>query len=155
MARSEHIATAIDPALAKVTDQLAAVNEDVRRLRLPQRTFLLVYGAQGIIDNGGLRYFFENDFPHQPPYSLFVNAYRRIWSRKEAAALSRAVGYFPFRQPHRSMELRREFMASLPQSHDFFRLDRQVCGNEAVWSRLAAYVVEHGAAFGTRPNKRS
>jgi hypothetical protein len=48
--------------------------------RLPQnvRIFLLVNGAQGIIDNGGYKYFFGQDWPGTPPYDDFANAYEAI-----------------------------------------------------------------------------
>ena len=43
------------------------VGEQIDRLSDPLRTFVIVYSAQGLIDNGGLEYFFASDFPGNPP----------------------------------------------------------------------------------------
>src|SRR5580658_6853523 len=72
----------------------------MQNLPIPLRTLILVHNAQGIIDNGGLQYFFESDFVEKPPYSLFVNAYRLIGATEAADALASAVQLFPFSNPH-------------------------------------------------------
>ena len=48
---------------------------DINQLHDPIRPVVLVHAAQGMIDNGGLQYFFEADFPGNPPYSLFSISY--------------------------------------------------------------------------------
>jgi hypothetical protein len=53
----------IDQAVELASRHLRRVGGDPRRLSEPARTLVLVYGAQGVIDNGGFRYFFENDWP--------------------------------------------------------------------------------------------
>ena len=83
---------------------------DPDNLPSPVRTVVLVHAAQGLIDNGGLQYFFESDFPGQPPYSVFVEAYRAIGANGEADALADAVNLFPFADPHRSRERRENFL---------------------------------------------
>jgi hypothetical protein len=47
-------------------------------LSLSDQTILMVHGAQGVLDNGGLQYFFESDWPERPAYSSFSDAYRRV-----------------------------------------------------------------------------
>ena len=58
--------------------ELKRAGNDVTRLSEPHRTVVVIHAAQGIIDNGGLIYFFESDWPGTPPYSVFSDAYRRI-----------------------------------------------------------------------------
>ena len=71
-------------------DRLESLDNDVSRIEQPLRTVLVVYSAQGVIDNGGLAYFFERDWPHHPPYDVFVSAYEAIGLVKEAAAKRRS-----------------------------------------------------------------
>jgi hypothetical protein len=40
----------------------------------PAQVLVLVNSAQGILDNGGLQYFLESDWPANPPYSCFLDA---------------------------------------------------------------------------------
>lgn len=123
------------------------------KLAPPVRTVVLVHAAQGIIDNGGLEYFFESDFPGQPPYSRFVEAYRRIGALEEAQALADAVKLFPFANPHRHQahrdKLLEQFLcdSSNPPKNPFGSLTDKLCGNKNVWRRLEAYVDHHADSF--------
>ena len=126
---------------------------DPMKLPAAVRTVLLVHAAQGIIDNGELQYFFENDFPNQPPYAIFVDAYRAIGAIVEADALTAAIGLFPFAEPQKNWKLREAFLEQFqdggahgPDS-PFAPLDDQLCGNKAVWRLLAEYVATHANAF--------
>jgi hypothetical protein len=121
----------------------------------PLRTVVLVHAAQGIIDNGGLQYFFENDFPGRPPYSVFVDAYRAIGAHEEARAIAEAVKLFPFANPHRFRALRDKFLekflhggAHRPDS-PFEPFTHKLCGNEKVWQLLQTYVRKHSDSFPT------
>src|SRR5688572_956304 len=131
---------AIDVALAKAKD-----SPDLSNLPLALRVVAIVHAAQGIIDNGGLQYFFEVDFPGKPPYSLFVDAYREIGASDEASVLEQAVSLFPFRDPHQHVRDRNWFMDSFKnQSGDevnspFTPLDDVLCGNRAVWVCLETF----------------
>ena len=126
----------------------------IDQLPLPVRTVVLVHAAQGMIDNGGLQYFFESDFPGQPPYSMFVAAYRAIGANDEGQVLADAVKLFPFRNPHR-FQARREQFLETPLENEAHRTDSpfeaftdRLCGNENVWRLLAAYVERHAESFG-------
>ena len=126
---------------------------DPDKLPSPVRTVVLVHAAQGLIDNGGLQYFFESDFPGQPPYLVFVEAYRAIGANGEADALADAVNLFPFADPHRSRERRENFLetfldggAHRPDS-PFEPFTDRLCGNQNVWRRLKAYVERHPESF--------
>jgi len=65
---------------------------------------------QPIIDNGGYKYFFEADWPDNPPYSDFINAYHRIGCISQAEELERIVNTFPFESPHLHCDQRNEFI---------------------------------------------
>jgi hypothetical protein len=136
-----------DHALDFATREVNRVG-DPDKLPVPIRTVVMVHAAQGIIDNGGLHYFFESDFPGQPNYKIFVDAYRLIGADKEAQALQDAVQRFPFAEPHLHRDARDEFLygdantgAALAEFSDL------LCGNENVWRLLAAYAERNAASF--------
>lgn len=56
---------------------------------------LLVTKVQGMIDKENLDFFFENDWPENPPYSLFSDAFRRIGVTEAADCIEDAVSMFP------------------------------------------------------------
>ena len=116
---------------------------DPDKLPPPVRTVVLVHAAQGLIDNGGLQYFFESDFPGKPPYSIFVDVYRTIGAKREAQALADAVELFPFENPHRFRARRDEFLekfqdggAHRPDS-PFEPYTDRLCGNKDVPAEMA------------------
>jgi hypothetical protein len=128
----------LDAARDAIFARFAAAGEDPARLPEIDQTVVAVYGAQGVIDNGGLKFFFENDWPGNPPYSLFVEAYRRVGAVGVAELLDRAIRRFPFAEPHKHQELRLDFMASLDEEDEFF--GEAACGDPIVWERLEEYV---------------
>jgi hypothetical protein len=115
----------------------------------------MVHAAQGIIDNGGLQYFFENDWDGQPNYSDFVDAYAAIGASTEAQAIESAVLLFPFADPHKFQNLRREFLERFQDGgghradSPFEPFSDQICGSERVWQLLEKYVQVHGDSFPT------
>jgi hypothetical protein len=60
--RKSELDRAIDYAMAE-----AKRVRDPDKLPPAVKTILLVHAAQGVIDNGGLQYFFEADWPDRPP----------------------------------------------------------------------------------------
>ena len=124
------------------------IGRGLHKLPPPVRTVLLVHAAQGIIDNGGLQYFFEADFPGRPPYALFVDAYRAIGADEEADALAAAVKLFPFRDPHQFRHRRNRVLDSFADAKrgghrpdsPFEPFSDKLCGNEKVWRLLKQYV---------------
>ena len=137
----------LDRASDYAFKELERIGGDPLKLPVPLQTVVLIYPAQGMVDNGGFRYLFENDFLGNPPYSIFSDAYRRIGAVEAAEYLDRAVAMFPFDQPHLSAERRNEFMDSLDESSEFFELGDRVCGDETVWARLEEYVTKHASVF--------
>ena len=114
---------------------------------LPQQTVAILYSVQAIIDNGGFQYLFENDFPFNPPYSKFVEAYRRIGSHQVAERLANAVAMFPFENPHLKQAERLKFMETLEEENEFFALGDEVCGDKQVWTALQEYAKKNAMSF--------
>jgi len=139
----------IDQAADFAFSQLEEVENRIETLTLPVRIFLMVYLAQVVIDNGGLEYFFANDFPENPPYRQFVDAYREIGAQDAADAIEKALVYFDFDQPETKLALRQEFVASLAAeaSHEFSSLSSRVCENESIWECLEHYAEKNQKAF--------
>jgi hypothetical protein len=129
--------------------RLQAAGGDVAALALELQTLLLVESAQSIIDNGGLEFFYEADFPNNPPYSDFVAAYRRIGADGAADCIEASALLFPFDQPQHFEPLRQLWLERFRQEpqHVFARLSAQVCGDASVWAKLRLYVRAHGDAF--------
>ena len=145
--------TSYDRAIAHAMTS-AAKAKDVAKLAVPVRTVAMLHAAQGVIDNGGLRYFFESDFPGKPDYALFIEAYRAIGADDAADALEKAVELFPFDSPHKNVGKRNEFLDSFLDEDDelvnspFEPLTKKLCGNKGVWEKLKKYIAAHSADFG-------
>jgi hypothetical protein len=127
--------------------QLAAADGDVAKLAEPHRTVAIVYSAQGVIDNGGLIYFFESDWPGNPPYALFADAYRRIGCAAAADAIEQAANSFGVLHPEQEPALRNAYMErfSEPAGHDYI-WDDPICGDERVWTNLAKWIQKQTSA---------
>ena len=136
--------TNADP-LQEVADRafavLSTVGGDPRSLPIPLQTVALIYSAQGVVDNGGFCYFFGADWPMNPPYSIFSDAYRRIGAIEAAEFIEKATAMFPFPEPHLHKEQRIIFMDGLRDEHEFFALGNRICGDEAIWKKLSEYVL--------------
>lgn len=134
-----------DHALTRLTE----AGGDLDALPLPLQTLLIVESAQGIIDSGGLEFFYEADFPGNPPYSAFVEAYRLIGAEPAARCIEATAAMFPFEEPHLFQELRELWLDKLrwlPGS-EFARMSAQVAGDASVWRKLADYVERNSPAF--------
>ena len=137
----------LDVAAEAVYKELEKVGGDPLRLNPVLRPVALLYTFQAMVDNGGFRYPFENDFPFTPPYSAFSDAYRQIGALDAAARLDKAVTLFPFADPHTKSSERNEYMDSLDEEDELFLLGNEVCGDERVWLLLGDYVRAHAKEF--------
>jgi len=128
---------------------LSEVNDDISRLPEPVQIFLNVNGAQGVIDNGGFNFFFEADWPGNPRYEDFVAAYEAIGCWKQAAELRRVVETFPFPDPHLHKEKRNEYIEANydPDEMHVRGWGDELCGDDEVWKKLAAYYDWHKPHF--------
>lgn len=134
-------------AYERATQALQAAEGALSNLPEPLQNFLLVYSAQGLIDNGGFQYFFEMDWPGNPEYVVFSKAYRAIGAEDAAHCIEQAAALFGFAHPEQFESERMQFMKGLPEDHAFFRLGDSVCGDASIWAALSAYVNRHPEAF--------
>jgi len=128
--------------------KLEAAGGNIANLEEPHRTVALVFSAQGVIDNGGLIYFFESDWPGNPPYALFADAYRRIGCAAAAHAILQAANSFGVLHPEQDQAVRNAFMErfSQPDCHDIW--EDPICGDEQVWAHLAKWIQERPSDSG-------
>jgi hypothetical protein len=136
-------------AATVAAERLDAVGGRIQDLSEPYRTFLAVWSAQGLIDNGSLTHFFECDFPGTPSYSLFVDAYRRIGADHAACCLERAVASFPFDHPELQIDKRNEFIRANFNDKTFTvsLWDHSFAGNGLVFEKLKHFVESNMDAF--------
>ncbi|PRC90885.1 DMP19 family protein [Solimicrobium silvestre] len=114
---------------------------NIQLMKDPLQTIAIVYSAQGIIDNGGLEYFFSSDFPENPPYQMFIDAYNKIGAFEEAEGIKKSLAFFEDPNPELNLESRLKFIDSLPSdfSHQFSKISEQMLGSESVWFLLNQY----------------
>lgn len=118
-------------------------------LPLPLQTLIQIYSAQGIIDNGGLEYFYEMDFEGNPPYSVFVDAYQRIGANGVANCIEKTAAMFNLEVPHLQQPKRCDFLERVrnDENHAFTRLSNAACGDPDVMEKLSAYVDKNRRHF--------
>jgi hypothetical protein len=144
--------TSLDLAAEGLYRELEIANNDLSKIPKITRPIALLYMFQGMVDNGGFRYPMENDFPGNPPYSLFVDAYRQIGALHAAAALEQAVALFHLDFPEHNAGARNKYFDSLGEydefdESEFGKLSDRVCGDETIWKRMDEYVARHRLAF--------
>lgn len=138
----------LDKAADGIYKELEKVGGDPLKLQPVLLPVAILYTVQAMVDNGGFRYLFENDFPFNPPYSVFSEAYRIIGATDAANRLEKAVSLFPFDRPEENQDGRNQYMDSLDESDEFFQLGDAVCGDERVWQLMEEYVRTHSEVFG-------
>lgn len=112
----KHVSDLISAGLKDLYDGSDSPSWTVIGLQPPLLTVWAVEKVQGVTDNGGFQYFFENDWPDNPPYLLFIDALRAIGADEASDCLQDAVECFPFEDPHLDYIQRREFLESLRQA---------------------------------------
>jgi hypothetical protein len=134
-----------DPIFKNAVKRLDAVNGDVNQLPDVFKTVLLVNAAQGMFGNGGLQYFFENDWPNQPPYKVFSDAYRRIGAHESADMLDRAVALLGIDHPERNAPLREQRMEELcsDEVSEFAELSGKLCMDQSAWKKLDQFMEQN------------
>jgi hypothetical protein len=110
------------------------------------QTFIRVYSAQGVIDNGGLAHFFDNDWEGQPPYRVFTDAYRAIGALEMAEWIDSVAATYDFPNPHLDRKRREQFRPST-QTQVKAPQDSLCRVSEAVWSLLEQFVAVHRLSF--------
>jgi hypothetical protein len=138
----------LDKPYDYAVSRLAAAGGDTEALPLPLQTLLFVEMAQTLIDSGGLEYFFEADFPNNPAYDVFVQAYRRIGAESAADCIEASALMFPFAEPHFFEELRQVWLEKMRIDPRFASLGERIAGDASVWQKLSQYVQRNRDAFG-------
>jgi hypothetical protein len=141
--------TLLEQASAYSTARVQEAGGDVSQLPEAVQTVVVIDTAQGIIDNGGLEYFYESDFPGNPPYAFFVETFRRIGAESVASCIEESSRMFPFAQPHLHLAKRQQWLDTVrdDERHPFVLLSRQACGDESVFRKLAEYVERNRDAY--------
>ena len=145
--------TTKDDLLSRTADVAFAGVEhdtDISGFSRPRQVFISIYSAQGIIDNGGFRYFFESDWPGQPPYSRFSDAYRDIGAADVAGWIDRAASLFGIPNPHLHRDARLRYLNEhcRDESAELIKLgDRAIDESERVFRLLEDYVRRHAYDF--------
>lgn len=136
----------LDSLIVAAFASFAKVDFELIRLEEPAKTIVVITSAQGRIDNGGLRCFFENDFPGAPPYLLFEEAYARIGCVEIATAIKHAVKSFNFVDPENRIAERNAYMNanSSEETQAVAEWDDSGCGDLGVWSNLLMWAIEKG-----------
>ena len=139
--------------LDKVSDELYERVGDDSIFSLPQvsQVVLVILAAQGYIDNGGFIYFFEGDYPGNPSFAVFADAFRAIGADESAECIEVAVSLFPFPEPHLHGDARRDYLRNhcmldgrTDDSSTLVKLgDRVIDNSDTNYILLAKYIREH------------
>lgn len=139
-AEDARLAAAIEQAFAALE---AAGGELERMSDARLQTLVVIVSAQGVIDNGGLACFFENDWPGSPDYALFVSAYLAIGAEREAGLLEQALALLGLERPEADLAGRRAALAG-PVGERLRELDARFGDLQALRARLVAFVTGEG-----------
>lgn len=139
---------------------LESVYEDSERddwsaYELPRPLFVVwaIEKAQETTNNGSFQYFFESDWPHNPPYSIFIDAFREIGAVETAECLESAVNEFPFENPHLYCEKRCDYLdesgsSSMSKDSRIDQLGLRVMDlNDENYAKLAQYIQKNESYF--------
>jgi hypothetical protein len=114
---------------------------DASSLPEEERTAYLVWGALGVVGNGGFRFLFEADVPGDPQYALTRRAFEAIGCPQAAGALGQALTAFPGGRvpadPSKRIREYRRGMPSFPSEADraFFAAQGAITQGLANWIR--------------------
>lgn len=110
------------------------------------RPVVTTYGAQGVIDNGGFPYLFENNWPGITDWNIFADDFEAIGHTKGAEAIRAALRLFPQGQPQTDLKERRKhiFEALGGLDGELGKLDGAICGeSEFLEQLLVRYIATH------------
>ena len=72
-------------------DKIIKKGFDVNASPFNEKVVVMASTAQGIIDNGGFDYFFENEFEGSPDYEEFIKVFNAIGALESAEAIKDAI----------------------------------------------------------------
>lgn len=135
---------------AKVAFACVDERTDISRFSHPRQVFITIYSVQPVIDNGGFGRFFESDWPGQPPYSRFSDAYRAIGATGVAEWIDQAASMFGVADPHLHREARLRYLNKhcCNDRSELIELgDRAIDESRRVFRLLGKYVRQHASEF--------
>jgi hypothetical protein len=122
-----------------------------------EQVVVLVTTAQGLIDNGGFAYFFENDFEGKPDYQLFVNAFDAIGATESAQAFREALALFPNGKPQNDLIERNRWIDEFlrpdfeDEQGEIYRrienIEDKILGREENYSLVAQFIRDNWTEF--------
>ena len=80
--------------------------KNIENVPEPERTLMVVYGAHGVIGNGGFRYFFESNFVAKQPYKLISESYKNLGLLEHGNTILKLTSLFPNGEPHKDLKER-------------------------------------------------
>jgi hypothetical protein len=128
---------------AEAFERLESVGSDPLRFPEPWKTIVLIRSVQGVIDNGGFTYFFENDWPNKAPYEEFAMAYDRIGKHDAAIAIRDAVSAMGLVNAETRIDDRRAYIERNGNEHNPAINgwdDDAIVGDETVMTSLAVWI---------------
>ncbi|GAB1270331.1 hypothetical protein NBRC116493_35850 [Aurantivibrio infirmus] len=76
-----------------------------------EKTVVYIVTAQGIIENGGFKYFFESDFDDgKVSHEEIINYFKKIGSVNTASTLKKILEIFPNSKPQKNLYKRQEYI---------------------------------------------
>lgn len=139
----------LDEADALIRDHFDP-SQDLAALPIEWQTYLAVCSHVELIKSGGLPFFFDGNFPGNPNYSIFSEAYRRIGCEDMALWFEEAVALFPFKAPHQNREKRQAYLKEYCSkgTGELCELgDRMMDSAEVAYRHLAEYVRINSVKF--------
>lgn len=108
------------------------------KLSEAQKPVVYLVTAQGIIENGGLRYFLESDFPHGVSHAEVAACFRNIGMTKAHEIILSSLEIFPDFKPQADLAMRSELLESDNSAASLGRLDAQIFSEMASFEKILA-----------------
>jgi hypothetical protein len=126
-------------------------NASIFSLPWVSQVIMIYLAADKYINNGGFIYFFEGDYPGNPPYSVFADAFHAIGADESAECIEAAASLFPFAEPHLHGDARRDYLRThcmkdgreISSSLLVKLGDRVMDNSDADYRLLAEYIRKH------------
>lgn len=127
-----------DELIKEVQQRLMPKRPDFSEIDKP---VIYLVAATGIIENGGLRYFYENYFPDGVLHAEIAGCYRNIGMEKVAELIEKSAACFPAGHPQPELDARNEFLYDVGLNDAFDKIDADLFSETAYFEKkMAAYI---------------